>query len=292
MKRRFRSSLLVSVCISVLLLSETKDATALGLPVVDLPALADWAQKLQNDIKAYALQLEQYTVQAKQWATQNLQWAEQIKQYALQGQQYLQEIMLYDNFFHNPTLTGAMGLIGNAGLGNGLPVNSFALMGLVNGFTSFTTGHGNNFGAIAGILNSLSNLSSQVWAANHIYTPTDGSWESQQVIARADAIAAAGGMARQAYDDVHAHGAVIPALQADANAAQDTKSQIDVIAATQIQTLWHLNTLAENEAAFDAFQAQRAALQQREDEKLNQDITEALANSPVRDIVPVDMGAH
>ncbi len=41
------------------------------LPVIDTAALGQWAQQLQNDVKAYALDLQHYAGEVKSWATQN-----------------------------------------------------------------------------------------------------------------------------------------------------------------------------------------------------------------------------
>lgn len=275
---RFRRLLLTGLCVGALLVATSRPASAL-IQVIDSAALEEWVSQIKLEVENYALQV-------KQFATQNLQWLKQVQQYAMQGQQYLQEIELYNNFFHNPTLANAMGMLGRTGIGmgNSLPLNSYALMGLVNGLTHANNGAG--FGQLTGLLANLSSLSSQAWTTSHIYSPTDGSWASSQVMARADGIAGAQGAAQAAYTDLRTHSDVLQPLRTDLLGATDTKTVLDASAQAQLETAWNVNQLAQLTAVQNAYVVQQDSVKQRDEEKLDKDIEDALATSPVRDIVP------
>src|ERR1700679_417084 len=90
------------------------------IPVIDTAALGEWVSQLADDAKAYALQVEKY--------------AKQVSQYTTQLQQYAQEIQLFQNFYHNPSLGAALGVLMGAGLGNQMPVSPYAILSLVTGF--------------------------------------------------------------------------------------------------------------------------------------------------------------
>ncbi len=166
------------------------------LPVIDTAALGQWAQQLQNDVKAYALDLQRYAGEVKSWATQNLQWLQQVQQYTTQLQQYTNELTMLENWVHNPSLGSALGLLNIAGLGSSLPVNAYAVLNLVNG-RSYGQG---GLPEISGVLSSLSSLTAGAYSANHVYTPTDASWASQQLVTNANSIA---GRARCGAGGIH-----------------------------------------------------------------------------------------
>ncbi len=193
-----RKILLIGVCTAVLCGS----ARAQGIAVHDEATLLEEIQQLIQEAKSYALP-------AKQYLTQQLQWAKQVAQYATQLQQYALETEQFLAFVHNPTLGAAMGLLNQAGLGTTMPVSPNAMMSLVNGFNGFGAGGIPNLAGIAAALNSLSGAS---YAANHVYTPTDGSWSSQQLIANGNGINATQGTALASYQQLQAHEQALQAL--------------------------------------------------------------------------------
>ena len=150
--------------------------------MIDTAAVGQLAHQLANDVKAYGLQLQQYAGEVKSWATQNLQWLQQLQQYSMQLQQYTNELTMLENWVRNPSLGAAMGLLNMAGLGNSLPVNAYAVLNLVNG-RSYGAG---GLPEISGVLSSLSGLTAGAYSANHVYTPTDASWASRELISNAN----------------------------------------------------------------------------------------------------------
>lgn len=254
---------------AIVTLCSATDALA-DIPVFDGAALAQAITQVADDAKAYALQLSQYVMQAKQWATENLSWLQQVQQYTLQGEQYVNELQLFMNFYHNPSLGAAFGLLSAAGLTNGLPINPYAMMGLVNGLE-----YGNGgLGELSGLLGSISGLAGSAWSAVHVYTPTDGSWASQQLVARANGIAGEQGATQQTYQDLRAHAAALQSLRADLASATDTKSVLDITGEINLETTWTQNEAAQLQAITGTYAAQSDSVVQRENERLDCDIEE------------------
>jgi conjugal transfer/entry exclusion protein len=235
------------------------------IPVIDTAALGEWVSQLANDATAYALQVEKYE--------------KQISQYTTQLQQYAQETQLFENFYHNPSLGAALGVLMGAGLGNQMPVSPYAILSLVNGLQSMGNG-GFNGGAIGGILGSLNGLANSAYTTAHIYTPTDGTWASQQLIARGAGIAGEQGATQGAYADLRTHQAALQPLRDNLLGATDTKSVLDATGQIQVETAWNVNEAAQLQAVSATYQAQKDSIVQRDNERLDQDIEGFLASSP------------
>jgi conjugal transfer/entry exclusion protein len=246
------------------------------LPVIDFAALGEWVQSIAADAKAYALQLQQYLTQVKQYVGEELSWVTQASQYATQLQQYANELQMYLNFVHNPNLGTAMGLLSSAGLGSSLPINPYAVLGLVNGLEYGQGG----LPEISGILGSLSGLVSRSYATAHVYTPTDGSWASQELIARANGIAGEQGAAQATYTDLRTHQAALQALRDHLATASSPKDVQDTQAQIELETTWTTNEAAQLAAIDATYQAQSDSVVQRENEKLSEDIATFVASAP------------
>ncbi len=92
---------------------------------------------------------------------------------------------MLENWVHNPSLGSALGLLNIAGLGSSLPVNAYAVLNPVNGRTYGQGG----LPEISDVLSGLSSLTAGAYSANHVYTPTDASWASQQLVTNSNSIA-------------------------------------------------------------------------------------------------------
>lgn len=246
------------------------------MPVIDTAAVGQLAHQLANDIKAYGLQLQQYAGEVKSWATQNLQWLQQIQQYTVQLQQYTNELTMLENWVRNPSLGAAMGLLNIAGLGSSLPVNAYAMLNLVEG-RSYGEG---GLPEISGVLSSLSGLTAGAYSANHVYTPTDASWASRELISNANSIAGEQGVAQAAVSDLQAHAAALQALRDHLTASISPKDVQDAQAQIALEQVWTVNESAQLVAVNAAYAAQRDAMAQRDNEKMNQDITSFIASAP------------
>jgi hypothetical protein len=187
-------------------------------------------------------------------------------------------MQLYLNFYHYPSLGTAQGVLGRLGLSSALPVNPSAVLGLVNGFK-----YGNGgVTQITGLTNQLNSLVSSSWATSHVYTPTDASWTSQQVVARANGIAGAQGAGQASYGDLASHSEALPALRETLLHSTDSKSVADASAQVQTEIAYNTNEAAKMQAIQATYTAQRDSLVQRDNEKLAQDIEVFVASSPVQ----------
>jgi hypothetical protein len=169
---------------------------------------------------------------------------------------------------HNPSLGAAMGLLNIAGLGSGLPVNAYAVLNLVDGRSYGASG----LPEISGVLSSLSSLTAGAYSANHVYTPTNASWASQELISNANSIAGEQGAAQAAYSDLQAHAAALQALRDHLATASSPKDVQDTQAQIELETTWSTNEAAQLTAVNAAYAAQRDAMVQRDNEKLAQDL--------------------
>jgi conjugal transfer/entry exclusion protein len=275
MTRAKRSLLGATAAIALLGTVYSAPARA-DLPVIDFAALGEWVQSIAADAKAYALQLQQYLTQVKQYVGEELSWVTQASQYATQLQQYANELQMYLNFVHNPNLGTAMALLSSAGLGSSLPINPYAVLGLVNGLEYGQGG----LPEISGILGSLSGLVSRSYATAHVYTPTDGSWASQELIARANGIAGEQGAAQATYTDLRTHQAALQALRDHLATASSPKDVQDTQAQIELETTWTTNEAAQLAAIDATYQAQSDSVVQRENEKLSEDIGTFVASAP------------
>jgi hypothetical protein len=246
------------------------------IPVIDVAALGEWATSLADDAKSYALQLQQEFTATEELIGSQLSWVKQAAQYATQLQQYANELQMFMAFVHNPSLGTAMGMLSAAGLGTSLPVNPYAVIGLVNGFEYGAGG----IPQISGILGSLSGMTGSAYATAHVYTPTDGSWDSQQIIARANGIAGEQGATQAAYQDLQTHAAALQPLRDHLATATTPKDVQDTQAQIELETTWNINEAAKLQAVTAAYQAQSDSVVQRDNEKLASDIESFVSGSP------------
>ena len=228
------------------------------IPVTDGAALVQWGTSIKNEIL-------QYTLQAKQYVSQQLAWTVQLKQYATEAQTAATEAEQLAAFVHAPNLGAAMGLLNQAGLGNALPVSPYAVEGLVGGF---------HYGAgglpqIQGVLNSLNGFTTGAYTANHVYTPTDGSFASKETIANANSIAGMQGAAQAAVMDYQNHEGVLQALEARLQTAKTPKDVQDIQAQIAVQQQWLANEYGQMQAISIAYQAQRDSMAQRANESVD-----------------------
>jgi hypothetical protein len=209
-----------------------------ALPVIDMSAL-------QQLVAQYGQMLKDAVMQAQQLATtaQQLQW----------------QINEFESFVQSPNLGAAMGLMQQFGITNPLPVNPMAIEGLLNG-------SGGINGALSGLANSAHNM-------NHVYSPTDGSWNSQQLIANGNSIAGSQGLAMAAYQQLADHIPIIQQLRQDLlSAAQDPAQREHVMAQLQVEETWAQNLNGEVQAAALMANEEQAARAQRDNEALDQSI--------------------
>lgn len=210
------------------------------LAVTDAASLFQQIQILGQQVKSYAVEAQQLATMASQ----------------LQ-----QEVNQYKAFVHDPTIGAAMGLMNSAGLSNSLPINPNALQALVSGNT--------NPSSILGALGSLSGTS---YSANHVYSPTDGSWNSQQLIANGNGIAGTQGAAQALYQDLRNHMPIIQSLRDRLMTATTPKDVADVHAEIDDEALWTQSAHSQLSAIDIAYKTQQDYRAQKDNESLDQGI--------------------
>lgn len=275
MTSRRRHLICTAATVAVLLACHPTPARA-TIPVIDTAALGEWMTSLFNQVRAYGLQVEQWLTEVKTYIGDEFSWATQLQQYATQLQQYATDVEMFISFVHNPSLGTAMALLNMAGLSNGLPINPYAVLGLVNGFEYGSGG----MAEVSGILGSLSGLVGRSYSTAHVYTPTDGSWNSKQVIARGNGIAGQQGAAQAAYADLRTHQQVLQPLREHLATATTPKDVQDTQAQIELETAWTANETAQLMAVSAIYQAQSDSIVQRDNERLAMDIERFVASSP------------
>ena len=127
---------------------------------------------------------------------------------------------------------------------------------------------------------ALSTLSNSSFGTNHIYTPNDGSWSSEQLNATANGIAGTQGAAMQIFQQVSAHYPVVQALRNRLLAATTPKDVADAQAQITAEQAWEQNATAQLQSVALLNAAQQQSNQQRQNEKLDQDIDAVLKAAP------------
>lgn len=241
-----KRTLLASICLAALA------GSANAVIVVEDPA------SITQQIKSYLQDIKQYSLQ--------------VQQYQVEAQQYYTEVQQLLAFVHDPSLGTAMAILQTEGLTNDLPINPYALQQL-------TSGYGGGIQALVGKLSALGSLANGSYAANHVYSPTDGSWNSQQLIANGTGIAGTQGAAQAAYQNLRGHMPIIQALRDRLLAATTPKDVMDAQAQLQVETLWTHNLNSQLASVDVNYRAQVDARRQRDDESLEQGIDAFLADA-------------
>lgn len=205
---------------------------------------------------------------------------QEVKGYALQAQQYVTEaqqlaqlVATFNAFVQNPNLGTALGLMGQTGLSNDLPINPAGLMGLTSGYSMSLS----NLGAKLSALSSLSNAS---YTQNHVYTCTDQSWACQQQQQRGYGLAGSSGIAQSAYQDLRNHMPVIQALRDQAATATTPAQRENVALALQSETAWNNNLAAQINAAEMQAKSDEGSLSQQDNEKISESLQTTINQIP------------
>jgi hypothetical protein len=125
---------------------------------------------------------------------------------------------------------------------------------------------------ISGVLSSLSSLTAGAYSANHVYTPTDASWASQELVSNANSIAGEQGVAQAAYTDLQGHAAALQALRDHLTASSSPKDVQDAQAQIELEQVWTTNEAAQLTAINAAYAAQRDSREEQANEQLAKDL--------------------
>lgn len=211
-------------------------------------------------------------------AAQAKQYGMQVQQYLMQAQQYLIEAQQLYGFIHAPSIGGAMMLLNMTGLSHSLPFNPAIALNFVRGVAFAPNGRPQ----IGDILASLSGFTTTAYSNNHVYTPTDASWTSHQIIARGNSIAGQLGIAAASINDYASHAAVLQPLRDRLASATTPKDVQDVQAQLAVESAWSQNQLGQQLALEAAGRAQSDSFVQMDNEKIDKDIDTFIASSPAK----------
>lgn len=220
---------------------------AFGAMVLSLAAHhAAKAQLPVTDVGTHILEQLQVANSLKELAN----WVTQLQQMQNQLNQLMQT---YQALSHVTDLASAVGALNALGVQNPLPVNPYAVQGLLSGGQSPT-----------GMLGSLSGLLNGVSGYNTVYTPGTTSWASGQNAAYNNGLAGAQAMALQLYQSAAQRYPLLQELQARIATAKDPADREALIARIQLEQAYIQNsqTQAVNLGNYMAAQTQVAQIQQ------------------------------
>jgi type IV secretion system protein VirB5 len=230
-----RRLLLTALAASVL---APAPAYAQGVPVIDTSNLVAQARSLFQDLRSYATQIQQLQTQAQQvmWAAHQ-----------------------YQSLVAHPSLSSAMGLVNQLGMGDALPVNPHQVQSMVRGVTGLGGATG-----ISGALGSLSTLANTSFGQNHVYTPKDSLWASNELSQRGHGIAGTQGIAQQVHAAIAERFPLLARLKADALRATTPAEREHVANQLAAEQAWTANMAGQLQsvtilaAAEDRSRGQRA----------------------------------
>lgn len=193
---------------------------------------------------------------------------QQVQSYLTQVQQLAQQIQtaantlnILNSFVQNPNLGTAMGVLNVTGVGNPLPVNPYALQGLLSGQGGFT-----------GALGNLSALTSGMASTNQFAPPNTATYAGQSMATNAGSIAGAQATAMTVYQQMAQHFAVLTALRQQAAQATTPAGREAVMEQLQTEAAWAILAGGQLQSAYILITAQQAVNVERDNEKLTNDL--------------------
>lgn len=160
--------------------------------------------------------------QVQGWMTQTANVGRQISQGIQQIQLARSQILAFTNV---RDLGSAMSALGMVGIQNPLPVNPWAVQGLISGT-----------GGVSGLGSSLSGLFTGSLAGSQVYTPPGSDFRALQIIQNGNGLAGIQALAMQAYQSAGNRLTELQALQARQAIATDPKDVMDLqLAVNRVQ---------------------------------------------------------
>lgn len=179
------------------------------------------------------------------------------------------------SMIQNPNVGAVMALAGQLGLSQNLPINPYAVQGLMSGY-----GGMNSLGSLTGKLNGLSGLVNGSWSTDHVATCTDQSFACQQQQQLASSTAGMKGIMGTLYQDLANHVQILNGLRTSASTATDPAQRENILNQVALENSWAVNQGAQVQAASAMFDAQQQANVNRENEHLSASITAVIAAAP------------
>jgi hypothetical protein len=227
--------------------------------VEDIPAITQQIKSLAQDLKAYEVYVQQL-----QQAVQQVEWASST----------------FESLVAHPSLPSAMAAMGMAGIENPLPVSPYAVQGLISGY-----GGAGGLSAITSRLGALGGLVNSSYSANHIYTPTDNTYASQQLQNGATGVAGAQGIAQSIMQQMAARFPVLQALRNDMLSATTPAERESVMGQIAAEQAWASNAQGQLQNAQFMMVAEVENRKQRDDEQEAKSLDGQLAQARAEGII-------
>jgi hypothetical protein len=207
---------------------------------------------------------------------------QELKGYATQLQQLQQEIQQVtwlattaDALIQHPNLGAVMQLMNMLGVSSDLPLNPYAIQGLVSGY-----GGAGSINNLVGRLRGLGSLVNTSYQTDSLYQCTTDSFGCQQQRQIAAGNAGVKGIAGQIYSDLAAHVPVLQGLRDQLAGATDPAQRENIMAQTQIEQTWVQNATGQLQTALLLNEAQQQTNGARDNERLSKDIEAVIAATP------------
>ena len=216
----------------------------------------------------FCLNCEPEVAAALRWAQQATDMARQIQQQIAQLQQ-LQAT--YEAFTRVTDFGSAFGALSMLGIQNPLPVNPYAVQGLLNGT-----------GGTGGMLGSIGSLFTGAQTANRIYETPGDTWLNQQINRFGGGLAGAQALALQQYQSSAERVQHLNEIQARINVMADPSEREALIARIGIEQTYIQNAQVQAASLGNFMQAQFRVRDQQREERRQQEFDEVLAQARAR----------
>lgn len=228
-----------------------------GIALVS-PAHAQWEV---TDPGSYIIQNLGIANQVKELAA----WA---KQFAQLEAQYQQLQMTYYSLAHVTDLGSAVNALGMMGIRNPLPVNPYAVQGLMNGT-----------GGVGGMSASIGSMFTGTYAGNQVYRADPTTWLGEELNRNGSGIAGAQSLAMELYRAAADRMAHLDDLRGQVALASDPSMRESLIAQIGSEQTAIQNQQVQAGALGNYMQAQFASQNQRVQERRQMEIDQILAEA-------------
>ena len=194
--------------------------------------------------------------------------AQVAKQIAQLQAQYQQLVMTYEAFTHVTDLGSAVGALGMAGIRNPLPINPYAVQGLMNGT-----------GGVGGMSGNIGSLFSGTLAGNQVYAAKNDTWIGQELNRNGGGIAGAQSLAMELYRAAADRMGHLDGLRDQIATAADPSVRETLIAQLGAEQTAISNQQVQASTLGNYMQAQLASQQQRVQERRQMEIDQVLADA-------------
>lgn len=219
------------------------------------------AQLSVTDPGSYIIQNLGIANQVKELAS----WAKQLAQMEAQ---YQQLVMTYEALAHVTDLGSAVGALGMLGIRNPLPLNPYAVQGLLNGT-----------GGVGGMSANIGGLYTGTLSGNQVYQVKTDTWIGQELNRNGSGIAGGQSLAMELYRAAADRMTHLDNLRGQIADASDPSVRESLIAQIGAEQTAISNQQVQATVLGNYMQSQFASQQQRVQERRQQEIDQVLADA-------------